>query len=111
LFFGEFDSALASQDGFPSVSPTNGQNAWKDSWDLLFQGYNVVIVPDRKEYLRGFQVASHFPGHSTVVKWPVEGDYNDYTKFRQDGGTPEDFLCDIVGKACQPEFSVECFYA
>lgn len=109
IFFGEYDAALSFQDGQPSISPTNGQNTWDDDWDTLLAGYNIIIVPDRGEELRGFQVASRFPGRASVIQWP-EADYNDYNSFRLAGGTAEDFMCNIVGAAVSPSYSVECFY-
>ena len=110
IFFGEFDSALAMQDGFPAVSPTNGQNSWLNLWDSFFDGFNVIIVPDKNEEMRGFQVASRFPGRSSIVQWP-EGDFNDYGSWRQAGGTPELFMNDIVPICVQPSIEVECFYS
>lgn len=109
VYFGEFDAALSTQDGFPAVSPTNGQNAWLDEWDSFFKDYSVIIVPDKGEEYRGFQLASRFPDRASVVQWPA-GDYNDYNSFRLAGGTPEDFLCEVVGSAIQPSYAVECFW-
>jgi len=110
IFFGEFDAALSFQDGHPSISPTNGQNAWDEGWDDLLKEYNIIIVPDKGEELRGFQVASRFPGKASVIQWQ-EGDYNDYNSFRQKGGTAEEFMCEIVGGAVVPSYSVECYYS
>jgi len=109
LFFGEFDAALATQDGLPAVSPTNGQNAWLDQWDTFFEPYQIIIVPDKKEEMRGYQVASRFPGRASVVQWPV-GDFSDYNSWRLAGGTPDQFLCDIVGSCVQPCYEIERFW-
>lgn len=109
LFFGEFDSMLATQDGFPSVSPTNGQNAWLPEWDEVFEEYNIVLIPDRGEELRGFQVASRFPGRSCVVNWP-EGEWDDYNSWRLAGRTPDEFLCDVVAQSVEPDYSIERFW-
>lgn len=108
VFFGEFDAALAYQDGFPAISPTNGQNSWVDEWDIKLADYELIIVPDKGEELRGFQLASRFPCRAGVVRWP-EGDFSDYNSFRMRGGTPEDFMS-IVGTIVTPNYLVECFW-
>jgi len=109
MFFGEFDAALAYQDGFPAISPTNGQNAWMDVWDETLRPYRIIIIPDRGEELRGFQVASRFPCNSQVVCWP-KGNFNDYNSFRLAGGTPAAFR-DIVLQCEAALIKVECHYA
>ena len=109
IFFGEFDAALATQDGYPSVSPTNGQNAWLEEWDSFFDEFSVIVVPDKGEEYRGYQLASRFPGRASVIKWP-DGDFSDYNSFRLAGAAPEDFLCNVVGAAVQPSYAVECFW-
>lgn len=108
IFFGEWDSALALQDGLPAISPTNGQNSWLPEWDSFLSEYSVIVVPDKKEEMRGFQLASRFPGRSSVVLWP-DGDYDDYNSFRLLGGTVEDFM-GILGEAVTPQFEIECFW-
>lgn len=110
IFFGEFDARLAWQDGFPSVSPTNGQNTWDASWDRFFERFReIIIVPDKREELRAFQVASRFPWRSRVLSWPA-GDFNDYNDFRRDaGGTPADFQA-LLGSVIAPDYEVECFW-
>jgi hypothetical protein len=109
IFFGEFDARLATQDGFPAVSPTNGQNAWLPQWDIFFDEFQIIIVPDKREELRGYQLASRFPGRASVIKWP-DAEFDDYTSYRQLGGTPDSFVCDIVGVAVQPQYEVECYW-
>jgi len=99
IFFGEFDTALAYQDGLASVSPTNGQNTWNQNWNkyfydadqYIFHGRRLIIVPDKGEELRGFQLASRFLGNAEVFQWP-EGDFSDYNSFRLAGGSVNDFL-------------------
>jgi len=109
IFFGEFDAQLASQDGFPSVSPTNGQNTWDESWNSFFDRFSkVIIVPDKREELRAYQVASKFPWRSCVVKWP-EGPFNDYNSFRMGGGTQKDFQ-ELIEGVVEPDYEVECFW-
>lgn len=108
VFFGEFDCALASQDGLPSVSPTNGQHTWLKSWNLVLRDYQIVVVPDRGEEMRGFQVATMFPGRSSVFHWPP-GEFDDYNSFRLAGGSREDFLNSLNGMV-SPSYSVDHYW-
>jgi len=45
-----------------------------------------------------------------VIMWPDSDEYSDYNSWRLAGGTPENFMCDIVGSAVQPQCEVECYY-
>lgn len=43
---GEPDVICGMAHGLNVITSTGGASHWKDSWDALFKGHNVVIVPD-----------------------------------------------------------------
>lgn len=92
-FAGEFDAALANQDGFPSFSVVNGIEAISDfpkEWpDLWFpNSQRMIAVFDRKEepYAgRLCQAWNRKKGsmQARIFSWPL-GDYKDYCEFRKE---------------------------
>lgn len=98
-FAGEFDAALANQDGYPSFSLVNGVNAQDDfppDWPKLWfpDSQNMIVVFDRKEEFHGgrlCQAWNRIKGsmQARVFHWSL-GDYKDYGEFRKDH-SPKDF--------------------
>lgn len=94
IFFGEFDAALACQDGFPACSPTNGCAVWDNSWDDHFGDKDaIVIVPDRGEERFANALAEHLGLNRTRVCSIPAFMGKDYSEWRiVYGGTPSDLL-------------------
>lgn len=105
IFFGEFDAILAHQDGFPAVSPTSGQNSWCKDWDHLFDHiWTIYIIPDVGEQVAGYRLASRFGDRAVLCSYP-SGVGNDYTEFRQNGYSPNDFRVTVLTRTeVQPHF-------
>lgn len=92
-FAGEFDAALANQDGYPSFSLVNGINAFRtfpDNWPELWfpDAKQLIVVFDKKEEPVAGQLASQWNKHKgtmqgKVYHWPPLYDFSDYTEFRQ----------------------------
>lgn len=90
IFFGEFDTLLAHQDGLTAVTG-GGQNIWEDSWNDYFSHLKKVwVVPDTGEESRGYSIASKFFGKSSVKFYP-DG-IKDYVDFRLADFGVKDFL-------------------
>lgn len=99
-FAGEFDAALANQDGFAAFSVVNGVNAlsefpkgWPDVWFPKSQ--NLIAVFDKKEESFAGRLCQHWNKvkgsmKARVFHWPMMFDYKDYCEFRKDK-TIEDF--------------------
>lgn len=97
----EFKALLLNQYGFPAVSGTAGADTWKEEWNSLFEGLNVVLAFDADEAgRRGAQkVAQNLKNVAKNVKaiqWPeiLDGgkDKKDVTDFFITlGKTKEDF--------------------
>lgn len=90
IFFGEFDTLLAYQDGLPAVTG-GGQNIWEDSWVNYFSDVKKVwAVPDAGEEAMGYNIASKFFGRSGVKFYP--NGVKDYVDYRLKGFKVKDFL-------------------
>lgn len=91
-FAGEFDAALANQDGFPSFSVVNGIEAMADfpeNWPNLWfpDSQRMIVIFDKKEepYAgRLCQQWNRIKGSmkAKIFSWPL-GDFKDYNKFRE----------------------------
>jgi len=91
-FAGEFDAALANQDGFPAFSVVNGIEAMVDfpkDWPELWfpDSKNMVAVFDRKEESYGGRLCQAWNKTKgsmmgKVFHWGL-GEFKDYSEFRQ----------------------------
>ena len=92
-FAGEFDAALANQDGYPAFSMVNGMSAFKafpDEWPELWfpEAKRLTVVFDKKEEPIAGQLAHSWNKvkgtmSAKVFHWPPHvnaKDYNDYRK-------------------------------
>lgn len=90
IFFGEFDTLLAHQDGLAAVTG-GSQNIWESSWNGYFSDAKKVwVVPDTGEEARGYDIASKFFGRSSVKFYPTG--IRDYVDYRLKGFGVKDFL-------------------
>lgn len=92
-FAGEFDAALAIQDGFNAFSVVNGINGlrdfpkdWPEQW--FPKSHYLIAVFDKKEESFGGQLCQQWnrvKGSMTgrVFHWPISLDFKDYCEFRQ----------------------------
>lgn len=97
-FAGEFDAALANQDGYPSFSVVNGVEALADfpsNWPQLWfpKCQHMVAVFDRKEESFGGRLCQAWNKTkgsmmARVFHWPP-GEYKDYSEFRKAHGKDE----------------------
>lgn len=87
LFEGEMDCLLARQLGLNALTTTGGAGTWRDQWNLLFVGRDVVICYDADEAGRrgAHAVASKIASSAKSVKIlniplaePVGADFTDY---------------------------------
>lgn len=100
VFFSTFDALLAHQDGFRAVAvPGQTVGTGQDCWNALSAkvvsqiGYReLVIVPDRGEEQKGYQLAHLL--NCSLFEWP-DGDYTDYCEFRIDN--PSELFKKLVG--------------
>lgn len=91
-FAGEFDAALANQDGFPSFSVVNGVNALEDfpsDWPHVWfpDSSRMIAIFDRKEEPfagRLCQGWNRIKGsmQAKIFNWPL-GEFKDYCEFRK----------------------------
>lgn len=87
VFFSTLDALLAQQDGIRAVAiPGQTAGTGQDCWNALSAkavsqiGYrDLVIVPDRGEERKGYQLAHTLS--CSLFEWP-SGDYTDYCEFR-----------------------------
>lgn len=87
IFFSTLDALLAWQDGFralaiPGQTSGTSENCWKALSEIAVSqiGYrDLVIVPDRGEERKGYQLAHTL--NCSLFEWP-DGDYTDYCEFR-----------------------------
>lgn len=87
LFEGEMDCLLAQQLGLNALTTTGGAGTWRDQWNLLFVGRDVVICYDADEAGRrgAHAVAGKIAGTARSVRIlniplaePVGADFTDY---------------------------------
>jgi len=93
VFYGEFDAALALQNGIPSVSPTSGSKSFRPEWVSGYEGV-VVIVPDRDEEGDAYQDAGQIGimGEVLELDYPANSpDTKDFTDMYL--REKEDVLC------------------
>ena len=84
IFFGEFDAALAYQDGFAAVSPTGGCGNWNPDWSTHFEKKtDIIVVPDVGEEFFAHRVALALgESRCRVLSLPAYCG-KDYSEFRQ----------------------------
>ena len=92
-FAGEFDAALANQDGFPSFSFVNGVNAlskFPKSWPNLWfpNSEKLILVFDSKEEAKAGRVAASWNKSkgammSKIFHWGPFLNIKDYCEFRE----------------------------
>ena len=92
ILYGEFDAALAWQNGLYAVSPTNGALAVLPEWFTGYDGYKIV-VPDKKEERAAFDDAAVFGSKGAVIQFPKEMSGKDFSDFvLKNGGSPKYFV-------------------
>ena len=120
FFFGELDALLCSDDGMPSVSPTNGKESFDPSWVDYFTGVErVIIIPDRDdpkklipkrkvnlqnlnvkekyqhgvvtEYESALSVCEFFGRRAEIKVWDSRFVGKDYSEARENGMTAIEF--------------------
>lgn len=95
MFFGELDARLATQYGFPSVSPTNGKGTFRIEWLSYFDKIEkLYIIPDANEEVDAYKLSRYFSGRAVVRTLPpkVKGSpVKDFNDFILHGGTSEQF--------------------
>lgn len=115
VFFGTFDAILAMQDGLHAVSPSGATVLLDEELCLeAFEGMQfgtVIVVPDNSpsEYKHANKMVEILRKRFANVKlvtFPQDWEGKDYTDWRMDGKSVDDFLKMIV-----PYDEKEFFYA
>lgn len=101
ILFGTFDAVLAAQDGIAALSTNGATTFTRDADNIerlnrLVKGCRVFVVPDKNETeaRAAYLLAHHL--HAEVRHFPKDMSGKDYTDFRLAGGTPGQFLREVL---------------
>jgi DNA primase len=87
LVEGEFDALLATQEGFPAVSFTNGKGAFSHKWDHLFRSVATIYFcfdQDKAGKLRALEIAKEWKDlgpELRLMTWPERMFGKDITEY------------------------------